>query len=254
MQLFAMASAVLTIVAGTWVGQKLFRLSRRTGQAPERYIGIGMLSFGAVAYPLFLVLVLAGTSLSREVGIGVSIGANTAYIVCLLTTALFTRIVFRPTAAWSVLLVALIGVLGILGSGLTTWHTIVNPGIARVSDPLSRVGSAMLSAAFALGFCWTSIEAFLYRGALGKRLALGLADPVVVNRFSVWAIGTAIACITDIGLITTSLLGLNPATNPLPPLLQSTSGLACTITWTLTFAPSAAYLNWVRKRAGGATT
>jgi Ca2+/Na+ antiporter len=96
-----MASALPTILAGSWVGLKLFNLSRRTGQAPECYIGVGMLSFGAVAYPHFMMLVVASRSLSHPIGIGVSAGANAAYIVCLLTTALFTRVVFRPTSAWS---------------------------------------------------------------------------------------------------------------------------------------------------------
>jgi hypothetical protein len=58
----------------------------------------------------------------------------------------------------------------------------------------------------------------------------------------------------DLGWVASSSLGLNPATSPIPALRQSTSGLACTISWTLTFAPTQMYLDRVRKRAGGAAS
>jgi hypothetical protein len=249
-----MASAILTMVAGTWIGLRLYSLSRRTGQAPERYIGIGMLAFGAVAYPLFLTLVAASGSLPRPTLLGITFGANSAYLVCLVMIAMFTRIVFRPTSGWGAVLVGLIALIGLTGSGLSLWNSYTNPGAAHVFDPLGRWGTSLISAAFALCFLWTSSEAFAYRSSLRRRLALGLADPVVVNRFSIWAFGTAVAFVTDLALVASNAIGLNPAENPIPALLQSTSGLSCTITWTLTFAPSEAYLNWVRKRAGGATS
>lgn len=253
MQLFAIASAFLTMLAGTWVGLRLFLLSKRTGQRPERLIGIGMLSFGAVAYPMFLLLVTSASALPAWAAIGLSIGANTAYFICLVALALFTRVVFRPESALGALLVGIIAVIGLCGSGLSAWSGIQHSGISPALDPLMRWGGAMIGTSFALAFCWASIEAFAYRTSLRKRLALGLSDPVVVNRFSVWVLGTGVSAIVDIGLVVTSITGIDPTTNPIPALLQSTSGLACAITWTLTFAPSEMYLNWVRTRAARAT-
>lgn len=249
MQIFAIGSALFTIIAGTWIGLRLFGLSKRTGKKPERFIGISMLSFGAVAYPLFLVTVLGARTLSHESVIGLSTVANAAYMTCLISIALFTRTVFRPDSKWGSVGVGIVAAVGITGSICSISNTVMHPGVEHAFDELARWGGALISGAFGLGFLWTSIEAFIYRSALRRRMGLGLADPAVVNRFSVWALGTGIAATTDFALVFSSMLALNPAEHPLPALLQSASGLACAITWTLTFAPSEMYMNWVRGRA-----
>jgi hypothetical protein len=253
MQIFAMASALLTILAGSWVGLRLLSLSRRTGQAPERLIGIGMLAFGAIAYPLYIVMVTTRGTLPHGVGFGINVVANAAYLVCLVTICLFTRTVFRPSASWSAPLTTVISLIGAAGCVVSLVHTFQSPGAVSSLDPLVRFGTVMISLAFSLCFLWTSIEAFFYRSAMRKRMTLGLADPVVVNRFGVWALGTGLACLIDLALMFIGGIGLDPSVSPIPSLVQSASGLTCSITWTLSFAPTEAYLNWVRKRAAQAS-
>lgn len=252
MQIFAMASAIITIIAGSWVGIRLVVLSRRTGQAPERYIGFGMLAFAGIAYPLFLVGVAADGGLPFPLGIAVSLGAHAAYFTCLVMLALFTRMVFRRESKWGFIAVGVLALIELVGAGSSLSVSLQGSREALILSPAYRWGGALISGSYGLVFLWASIEAFIYRSALMRRLALGLADPVVVNRFTVWILGTGAACAIDVGLVLANGLGLNPATNPIPALLQSSSGLICSLTWMLTFAPTDAYLNWVRRRAEAA--
>jgi len=210
-----------------------------------------MLAFGAIAYPLFLVMVATQGSLERPAAVALSVGAHLAYLICLSSLALFTRIVFRRESYWGFIAVGVTVLINAIGSGLTLSVSLGNLEGSYSMAPAVRWGGALISASFALVFLWASIEAFIYLSALRKRLALGLADPVVVNRFSIWVLGTGAAFLIDVALVLSNGIGLDPATNPLPALLQSASGLVCTLTWALTFAPSDAYLNWVRRRTNG---
>ena len=51
-------------------------------------------------------------------------------------------------------------------------------------------------------------------------------------------------------LVATSGIGMNPVESAAPARLQSASGLARTLTWTITFARSEIALDWIRKQAG----
>lgn len=251
-ELVGLASALVTIVAGTLVGGRLLALSRRTGEAPERLIGAGMLAFAALAYPLFLVLVVGAESLARPVRLPVTAGAHLGYFLCLLFLGLFTRRVFRPEAAWAAGAVAALALLEAAGGAVSVGAVLLEPA-AAAGGPLA--GSAwwsgvLIPLAFGLLFGWTSLEALRYRALLGRRVALGLADPVVVNRFTVWGLGTGLAAIVDLALAGFSAAGMEAATHPLPALLQSASGLANAVTWSLTFRPPRRYREWVRRRAG----
>lgn len=249
MQLVGLISALVTILVGSWVAIRLLGLAQKTGELPERVLGLGMVAFAGIAYPMFLVGLLGAGHLSREAQLAVLVLANLGYWACLVSLAVFTRVVFRPKAAWALLAVVGLTLLEAAGAGISIVHSFGSAEARTYADPVVRASSAMISASFALLFLWTSIEAATYRSALRKRLALGLADPVVVNRMGVWAIGTGVACLVDFGLVASNGFGLDPRETSIPALLQSASGLACALTWMLTFAPSESYLAWVRRRA-----
>lgn len=63
---------------------------------------------------------------------------------------------------------------------------------------------------------------------------------------SLGLIGTGIALAIDLALAGCSLVGMDPSQCVIPGLLQSSSGLACTLTWPLTFAPPKSHPDWVQ--------
>ena len=82
-----------------------------------------------------------------------------------------------------------------------------------------------------------------------RRLRLGLADPVVVNRFLLWAT-MALAVFTGIVLNTVALaMHVDILKSPLVLFGSSCTGLTQAVMLFLAFLPPRAYLAWVRSRA-----
>jgi hypothetical protein len=93
-------------------------------------------------------------------------------------------------------------------------------------------------------------ESLRYHGLLRRRLALGLTDPVVVNRFLVWGVGAAATCAMVTLLLGLYLNGMTAMKNSLvASVVITASGLLFAVVPCLTFAPPGAYLRWVEKRA-----
>ena len=83
-----------------------------------------------------------------------------------------------------------------------------------------------------------------------KRQALGLADPVVTNRFLVWGAGEGVASILVVALLVLTILrGELAPGDPLVSGFVTLTGLVNTLVWWLTFTPPTAYLQWVRENA-----
>jgi hypothetical protein len=110
-------------------------------------------------------------------------------------------------------------------------------------DPVAVAG-------FALAFGWMAVESLRYHALLRRRLALGLADPVVTNRFLVWGAGAAATSVLVLLLMGLYLQGITLLANSLSAsVLVTVSGLVMSVVPWLTFAPPAAYLRFVSRRA-----
>jgi hypothetical protein len=159
--------------------------------------------------------------------------------------------VFRPGSRAGCALAALL-VAGNLAAGGA-----VVLGGAPV--PLGGLGLAVACArASALG--WLFVESTLFARTMRRRLRLGLADPVVANRFALWSVWTG--AFAGIPLFAVALRALRLLEAPLPgePLsagllaVLSALGLggavAAVAVW-LAFFPPSRYRRWV---AAGAPT
>ena len=97
---------------------------------------------------------------------------------------------------------------------------------------------------------WTGIESLVFEAQMSKREALGLADPIVTNRFGVWGVASSLgaflsACIVVRWMMIDTLL----ANDSVIPTLIALAGIVNSVGWALTFSPPNAYLKWVRRRA-----
>jgi hypothetical protein len=117
------------------------------------------------------------------------------------------------------------------------------------------------------GLVWMAVEAFRYRGLLKRRLRLGLADPLVANRFLLWGVWASIVALMGASdplarvwyfAITGSATVWQPEVGRgivvVVMALTSALGLAAAASLFLTFFPTAAYRRWVASRDPAAAT
>ena len=95
---------------------------------------------------------------------------------------------------------------------------------------------------------WTMVESYRYYALMRRRQALGLADPMVTNRFLLWgsaSLGTALATWTSsIGFFLPQRPDVIAAWEPLLQTATATFGVATVALFYLTFFPP----SWYRQR------
>jgi hypothetical protein len=105
-------------------------------------------------------------------------------------------------------------------------------------------GSALMIGAL----LWGSFEALRYWGMMRRRVRIGLADPVVANRFLLWGIGAFAAgfgsLVGNVVQITTGV----PSTE-IPWVLASSSahGFVAAVAMWLAFVPPVAYKRFIER-------
>jgi hypothetical protein len=99
---------------------------------------------------------------------------------------------------------------------------------------------------------WAFVESVRYHGMMRRRLRLDLADPVVTDRFRLYAVATLSGVITNtIGWVFW-WQGLEMLTHPVgAPLLAILGANSAVFMW-LAFLPPRAYVARVRARAARA--
>jgi hypothetical protein len=97
---------------------------------------------------------------------------------------------------------------------------------------------------------WGAAESLVYWRKMRRRLALGLAEPLVANRFLLWGVGAAAAGIgTLVGLTAQLLTGIPPLRIPWVMLSSSCFGLTAAVALWLAFLPGRRYRRLVEGRA-----
>lgn len=157
--------------------------------------------------------------------------------------ALFTWRVFRREERW-----ARTFFLGVL-LGLAT----ISAGYALAGGLGDFAYSGpwfwLESAAQTLATGWGAVEALRYHALMRRRVRVGLADPVVANRFLLWgiAIGAGVVAI-GVGPLIHAIGVASLWTPPLIGLAGSVAVVSAVAYW-LTFFPPEAYRRFVMRRA-----
>ncbi len=242
MQSIAMLGTLAFVLAGTATGLRLLRLARRSGQRPELYLGASLFAYAALGQPAVLA--------SRALGAGARVWLLALGLLAIGTSVAmalrFVRHVYRPDAGWARAAVA-------VGSALAAGSALVI--LVSLSDvpgeqtPGVRLGVALLSVVFGLANLWSAVESLRYHRMMRRRQALGLADPIVTNRFLLWGVGTSTVGLSSFAMIACAAAGLDTVTHPLPLLLTAASGTIVSCCWTLAFFPVSGYRRLVAGRA-----
>jgi len=248
MALLVLASVLTCSVVGSAIGARLLGLARQTRQLPELLIGTGVFAYSSLALPSLLIMGLP--SLSVGAARVFQLLQQTANFVTLSAVILFTWRVFRPDAAWARALV----VAGIALAAVASWGTVsVAPetqGASAMPEQVRPYVSLMV-VVWAVIFLWTGLESLRFHAMMRRRLALGLGDPLVCNRFLLWAIW-GLACgaldLLDLGY---NLAGFDFSRHPAPLLTICASCLLSSAVWYLAFLAPESYVQLVASRARG---
>ena len=129
--------------------------------------------------------------------------------------------------------------------------------VGVVNGPAYWIGFALRQAAIT----WLAVESFLYWSQGRRRLAMGLADPVVVNRFLLWGVFAATVSLMQLSdpiariwywAVTGDAVNFHPDVGKpmirLTLLATSTLGTIAGTTLLLAFFPTAAYRRWLVAR------
>lgn len=245
LDLLMLGSTAAFIVGGSVVGIRLLMLAWRTREFTDFAIAFALFELSGIAYPLILAGAFGGLSLAATRGLLVASGF--AMAIGFAGVFVFTQRAFRPQVAWARALSGVgIAVLlyGAVGGAL---HAQSAPGfdaLKSTNTPLIWIQAAAVAV-----YLWSSLEGFRCWTQARRRLAIGLADPLVVNRFALWTLIGVFALISVVPGLVLALGGRNPLDFPMTRLLTGLSGVGTTVAMQLAFLPPASYRRWVAARA-----
>ncbi len=229
-------AGVVYLIAGV----RLFRLGQRTGEVPEKLLGVAFLFTGASAGLYVLPVLPPFESLWTPL----NFAARVIYLPSAVMIALFTRLVFRPENRWGAWLVWGTAILLVSGVGASAmggdWEGF---SISNGWFWFEWVG-------FTLPFGWAGSETFAQYGRARRRVRMGLCDPLVCNRYLLWALfGTLEVCLS---LVLLPQYAEYESTNQFTAMwdaLYGTIEIASLVMIWLVFFPPAFYQRWINGTA-----
>ncbi len=173
------------------VGVRLFALSVRNAQTPDRLLSVAFL-FWALSYLLYYLPSLFFYGEALITALFAFGSAFTSYLGTI-TFAVFTRAVFRSQERWAVWLVA--GTVGclIVGAAGSVWV-----GDWGGDYPLSHPWWWVTRVGRAAPLAWMAAEGLAQYVKARKRRQLGLCVPQVCNRYLLWSLAGSLWLILEV--------------------------------------------------------
>jgi hypothetical protein len=245
-QSYHLLATLFFVLASAAVSVRLLLLARRTRQKPELFLGLGLLGTAVLGYGVLIAAaILRGAEQTHTVApLDRTLQAcgQVLHDAGVTMIVIFVVSTFRPHERWAnALAVLLIGALwgGTLGWELTNGFYFVGRGNGFWWLEYAAIWSYPL---------WTMVESYRYFALMRRRQALGLADPMVTNRFLLWgsaSLGTALATWTSsIGFFLPQRPDVVAAWEPVIQTFTATFGVATVALFYLTFFPP----SWYRER------
>ncbi|MCG8590887.1 MAG: hypothetical protein MJE66_16470 [Proteobacteria bacterium] len=234
--------AVLTFTGLTlFAAARLLGLWLETRKLPELLIAILILGVGTIAVGAGFIV----RSLVPETWLPVSnflspIGAAGG----MTALCIFTWRVYHPTSRVAAGVACLLS--GTLAA-LLGYAVFMGSVEALNERPMLSLLNSLIYVGVML---WSATEALLYWFPMRRRLALGLADPLVVNRVLLWGLATGTAGVgIGIGVLARYLGDVVNPDGSWVTLSYAVHGMFSAIGFWLAFKPPAVYVRWVRTRA-----
>jgi hypothetical protein len=242
-EIVAAIAGIASVLVCWVVSLRLLSLAKRTRQAPELLIGLGLLLAGGLWSPLMAVGRQA-TALPDPVRATVVVAGAITAICGMSCIAIFNWRVFRPADSWapafvSAVAVALIG-LALAQSFGSGWMVFAHHEQGPWTS-VSWVGVVI--------YTWSSIEAGRQYSMMTRRQRLGLADPVVTDRMRIWTLMMLTSVLASLVFATCQMLGIAVAGTTVGLSLTAVAAFLSAVFLYLAFMPPSSYLESVRRRA-----
>ena len=245
----SLVGLLVYFVATGAIGTRLLRLWWRTRELPELSTGIGYIAAGTLGWSL----VLAGHAppiIDTPIGLAVQIAAVFFLSVGSLSVAIGTWRIFRPQHAW---VGAICGVLALLLIVDFVHNAVLqHTPFVRATSPWYWPGAI----GRAVAFVWSPLESTRYYRLLRLRLRLGLVEPVVVNRFLLWAISGLTSLATTVLALGGTILDVDLSHPDAFLAAYAVLGVTGALALWLAFFPPQRYLDAIEGRTsseGGET-
>ena len=239
MPVAAVAGLAFFVAFSLFLGGRMFLLARREGSLPELALAVAFVFSGgiAAAFQAVVPLELGPAWLQRHAFAVVRAGMDVG-VACQM---LFTWRVFRPHERWAAgVFAATLVLLAILLAGYASAGELANP---FYRGPWFWAEVPVL----VLGLAWGAGESLAYWAKMRRRLRLGMADPVVTNRFLLWGIAIAAGVVA---LALPPLFALfGQGGHAVLAGLTACAGLVALTGYALTFFPPRAWRRFVARRA-----
>jgi hypothetical protein len=222
------------------VGARLLWLGQRTGEAPERFLGVYFVLHG-VAYVGWVLPYVVELESWRHPA---DFAAWALFSIGVVPYLLFIRRVFRPAAGWATWLVIGFSVALAASTAVLAWGGELYPGFGNPFYWVQWFGYTIPSA-------WFLLEASLAHRVASRRSKIGLSDPAVVNRYLLLALFGALqtlACFSDL-LVTIDVTADQSTSVWSDALLGGTEIAGVSLLWLAFFPPA-----WYVARVAGTST
>jgi hypothetical protein len=231
----AYAAQLFAAVSYLVVGARLIRLSQRTGETPERLLGV-YFALSGVAYLGWVAPNALSTGTLVEVA---DFGAWITYSIGVVPYLIFVRSVFRPGAGWAAGIVYACSVALLVSGCVLIAQGERYPGLDNPFYWVQWIG-------YTTPCAWMALEAAIAHRVAARRSKVGLSEPIVSNRYFLLALFGALqtlACFSDI-IMTIDITSDRSASALADALLGGFESAGIATLW-LAFFPPAAYLAWV---------
>lgn len=249
-QLLQSAAGSVYLLTITVVAIRLLVLARRNRKLPELLLGLSLLVGGTFGASLEAGGMAAAATVDDPAIVGAMLlSGKLLGLIALVCQGLFIWQVFRSDSAWAPAIVATcFGFSAVALAGFWQHGTFSTGEISVVWFWPELIGRSA-------GSVWLVVEAIHYYGRMKKRVGLGLADPVLCNRFLLWAI----AGVCGVAMMLTAVPPVIFPNNSHPLMawdivLFSAAGVGFSIAYSLVFFPPQRYLAWVGARSAEASS
>ena len=248
MLLFAFVCVSAYTILSLVVGGRLIRRGLPARALPELLMGLAYFSAPGLGYPM----VVSGNALKEAACSSELLGAG-HFLIALGCTFFFffNARVFRgqsPLARTFAGACSL--VLAIASFEIVRAHAAVGSEYLG----LASVRSAMATMLCVLGimYSWTAFEGYRHHALMRRRARVGLGDPIVANRFLLWAFAGSFQVVADCCSAWSLYRGADMSLDPVSILGTSLVGVANSVLLVLIFMPPARYVRWLTRGPRGA--
>jgi len=241
-QAFAGICLIVSCITGAALGVRLLWVWWRTRMLPELSIGITAATLSVSGF-----LLLGISQIPKPEDNPLHLGILLVSLLLLATSSIALGVgywrIFRPSARWAA---------GLCAAGslllLAWWGLAVIDGDSGLRDEYG-LRTVFYYSGRLLIHGWGTWECFRYFGMMKRRVALGLADPVIAHQFQLWGwSGVGVVASVLVGVYASYGLAMNVLLWPVGLFLLSAFGLLSALTMWCAFFPPAFYRRRVSSR------